>query len=108
MTDKIVVLCTCSSEEEALAIARQLVDKRLAACVNLVQPVRSIYRWQGKVEDAAEALLIIKSRRPLFEELSKAIAAAHSYQVPEIIALPIIDGASSYLDWVDAETRPAV
>ncbi len=106
MTDKIAILCTCSSDEEGLKIARLLVEKRLAACVNIIQPVRSIYRWQGKVEDAPEVLLVIKSRRPLFEELRKAIATAHSYQVPEIIALPIIDGAPSYLDWIDAETAP--
>jgi periplasmic divalent cation tolerance protein len=106
MTDKIVVLCTCASEDEALAIARQLVEKRLAACVNLVRGVRSIYRWQGNVEDSEEVLLVIKSRRPLFDALRKAVAAAHSYQVPEIIALPVIDGAPSYLDWIDAETSP--
>lgn len=101
MTDKIVVLSACGSEESAAALARSLVEQHLAACVNIVPGARSIYRWQGKVEDAAEWLLIIKSRRDLFDRLREAIARGHTYDVPEVIALPVVDGSESYLAWLD-------
>ena len=101
MTDKIVILCTCSSEEEAERIARALVEARVAACANIVPRVRSIYRWQGAVEEAAECLLIIKSSRALFPALRAALEQAHSYEVPEIVALPIVEGAPKYLHWLD-------
>jgi periplasmic divalent cation tolerance protein len=107
MTDKIVVLSTCGSPEEAERLARLLVDRRLAACVNIVTPVRSIYRWQGAVEDAAEWLLLIKTSRARFEELSETLRAAHSYEVPEILALPAVAGSHSYLDWIGRETSHA-
>lgn len=107
MTDKIVVLSTCSSREEAERVARQLVDRRVAACVNIVGGVRSVYRWQGKVEDSEEILLLIKSTRALFAELKEALAAAHSYEVPEVIALPVVDGSAAYLAWMDRELKPA-
>ena len=100
MTDKIVILSTCSTEEEAERLARGLLDARLAACINLVPRVRSFYRWKGQVEDAAECLLVIKSSRELFGALRSALAAAHSYEVPEIVALPILDGAPEYLNWL--------
>jgi periplasmic divalent cation tolerance protein len=103
MTDKIVVLSTCASAEEAEKIARHLVEKRLAACVTIVPEVRSIYRWKGVVEDASEWLLIVKSRRGLVERLSAEIASLHSYQVPEVVALPLVDGAPGYLNWLDRE-----
>jgi periplasmic divalent cation tolerance protein len=103
MTDKIVVLSTCASAEEAEKIARHLVENRLAACVSIVPQVRSIYRWKGVVEDASEWLLIIKSRRGLVERLSAGIASMHSYQVPEVVALPIVDGAPAYLSWLERE-----
>ncbi|HLJ45485.1 MAG TPA: divalent-cation tolerance protein CutA [Bryobacteraceae bacterium] len=103
MTDKIVVLSTCASEDEARRIAADLLNNHLAACVNLVPQVRSIYRWQGAIEDSPEILLIIKSSRPLFDRLRDAIARLHSYEVPEVIALPIVDGAASYLQWMDGE-----
>jgi len=103
MTDKIVVFSTCSDAEQAAEIARRLVDSRLAACVNIVSQVRSIYRWKGAVEDASEWLLIIKSRRGLLERLSAEIASLHSYQLPEVIAVPIIDGAPGYLSWLERE-----
>ena len=103
MTDKIVVLSTCDSEEAASALARTLVEQRLAACVNIVPGARSIYHWQGKLEDSAEWVLIIKSRRDLFERLREAIAKTHSYEVPEIIALPVVDGSEPYLAWLDRE-----
>jgi len=103
MTDKIVVISTCGSEEEAVRIAKHLVEARIAACVSLIPKIRSIYRWEGKVEDAAEWMLIIKSSRPRFEALQTALAAAHSYEVPEIIALPIVDGSPDYLAWLETE-----
>jgi periplasmic divalent cation tolerance protein len=80
-----------------------LIEKRLAACVNLLPPVRSIYHWKGAVEEGDETLMIIKSSRPLFERLRSEIARLHSYEVPEVIALPIVDGSEPYLDWMDRE-----
>ena len=105
MSESIVVLVTCGSEEEALKIARSLVEGRLAACVNLVSPVRSIYRWEGKIWDEKEWLLIIKTQKQRFEELEKMVKSLHSYSVPEIIGLPIAKGASSYLDWLVEMTK---
>jgi|SRR5579862_4120087 len=105
MTDKIVVLCTCGSAEEAEKIARAVVDLRLAACVNVLTGIRSFYRWQGAIEDSAELLLIIKSSRARFEALRAAIERLHSYEVPEIVALPIVDGAPNYLNWLDDEVQ---
>lgn len=100
MTDKIVVLSTCASEEEAERVARALVEARVAACVNVLPRGRSFYRWQGAIEDAAEHVLVIKSSRERFAELQAVLARAHSYEVPEIIALPIIDGSAEYLGWL--------
>ncbi len=102
MTDKVVVLVTCSSAEEAGRIARALVEERLAACVNISSPVRSVYRWQGKVSDAEEVLLVIKTARELFDPVRRAVERLHSYQVPEVICLPVIDGAPNYLNWIGA------
>lgn len=104
MTDKIIVLSTCDSAELAGKLARILVDNRLAACVNILPGVRSIYRWKGEIEDAGEWLLLIKSRRELFDRLRQEIEKEHSYTVPEIIALPIIAGSEDYLQWLAAET----
>jgi len=100
MTDKIVVLCTCATADEAERLARELVGARLAACVSIVPGLRSFYRWQGKLEDAAEHLLLIKSSRERFAELRAAIERLHSYDVPEVVALPIVDGAPNYLEWL--------
>jgi periplasmic divalent cation tolerance protein len=102
MTDKIVVLNTCGSEDEAERLARLLIERRLAACVSVVPRVRSVYRWNGAVESSDEWLLLIKSSRALFEQLREAIEGAHSYQVPELLALPVVDGAAPYLDWLQA------
>jgi periplasmic divalent cation tolerance protein len=103
MTDKIVVLSTCDSEEQAGRIARVLVEQRLAACVNILPGARSIYRWKGQIEDAAEWMLIIKSRRDLMDPLRAAIGKLHTYDVPELLALPVVDGSEGYLAWLDGE-----
>lgn len=107
MTDKIVVFCTCGSYEEAARLARMLVERRLAACVNIVPQVRSIFRWQGQIDDALESLLLIKTSHARFTELSEAIHRAHSSDVPEILALPAIAGSADYLAWIAKETDPA-
>ncbi len=105
-TDKLVVLSTCSSEEEARRIARHLVEARLAACVNIVAGALSVYRWQGAIEEAPEWMLIIKTSAALFERLRAEIQKVHSYQVPEVIALAVVAGSESYLEWLDAELGP--
>jgi periplasmic divalent cation tolerance protein len=106
MTDKIVVFSMCASAEEAEGIARALVEKRLAACVNVLAGARSIYRWQGAIEEASEWLLIIKSRRDLADELRAEIEKLHSYEVPEVLVLAVVDGAPGYLGWMERELRP--
>lgn len=106
MTDKVVVFVTCSSAEEAGRIARTLVGERLAACVNVSSPIRSVYRWQGKLKDDEEVLLVIKTTRELFDPLRRAVEKLHSYQVPEVICLPVIDGAPNYLNWIGASVAP--
>ena len=103
MTDKIVVLTTCGSAEEADKIARALVSKKLAACVNVLPAVRSVYRWKGEVQDAEETLLVIKSSRALFDEVRAEIEKLHSYEVAEVIAVPIVDGSEAYLEWMGRE-----
>lgn len=104
MTDKLVVLVTCGSAREARKIARALVEQRLAACGNLVPRVQSIYRWKGKVESAGETLLILKTSRGRFAALRRAVERLHSYDTPEIIALPIAAGARKYLAWLAEST----
>jgi len=103
MTDKIVVLTNCGSADEAAKIARALVEKKLAACVNVMPAGRSIYRWKGVIEDQQESLLVIKSSRALFNDLRVEIEKLHSYEVPEVIAVPIVDGSEGYLEWLDRE-----
>jgi len=103
MTDKIVVLTTCASDEEAARIARAVVEKRLAACVSVMPAVRSFYRWKGAIEDDQESLMVIKSSRALFDQLRVEIEKLHSYELPEVIAVPIVDGSEGYLEWLDRE-----
>jgi len=108
MTDKIVVLVTCGSLKEGRRIARALVEARLAACVNVLRtPVESIYRWKGNVEAAKEFLLIVKTSRARLAALETAVKRLHSYDVPEIIALPIEKGSRDYLAWLAESVRPA-
>ncbi len=105
MPEFIIVFATCGSEGEALKIANSLVEERLAACVNLISPVRSIYRWEGKIWDEKEWILIIKTQKERFGELERKVKSLHSYSVPEIIGLPIVEGASSYLEWLEEMTK---
>ena len=105
MSEAIIVLVTCGSEEEALKIANALVESRLAACVNLVAPIRSIYRWQERIWDEKEWLLVIKTQKDRFEDLEKKVKSLHSYSVPEIVSLPIVEGSSSYLNWITENTE---
>ncbi len=105
MSDPIVVFVTCGSEDEALKVANALVEARLAACVNLVAPIRSIYRWEGRIWDEKEWLLIIKTQEQRFEALEKKVKSLHSYSVPEIISFPIAEGSSAYLDWIKENTE---
>jgi periplasmic divalent cation tolerance protein len=105
MPDPIVVFVTCGSEEEALKIANALVEAHLAACVNLIAPIRSIYRWEGKIWDEKEWLLIIKTQKQRFEAVEKKVKSLHSYSVPEIISLPITEGSSAYLNWIKENTE---
>ena len=100
MTDKRIVLTTTSSRDEAGRIAQALVERRLAACVNLVGPITSVYRWQEKVEKAEEFLLIIKTNAESFPDVRDAIEDMHSYELPECISLAIEAGSAEYLDWI--------
>ena len=99
-TEGIIVLITASSGDEAVKIAATLVNEHLAACVNIVPEVRSLFFWEGKTQEACETLLVCKSRLPLIEELIVRVKELHSYTVPEIIALPIVAGSREYLTWV--------
>jgi len=105
MTDKIVILCTCASEAQADQLARTLVDERLAACVNVLPPIRSIYRWKDAVESAEEWLLLIKSSRQLFPQIRSTVERLHTYEVPELIAMSIVDGAPAYLAWLGGNLK---
>jgi periplasmic divalent cation tolerance protein len=107
MTDCLLVLVTAGSEAEAELIAKALVEEHLAACVNIVSPIRSIYRWEGKIADDREWLLVIKTQTQHFADLEEKIHALHSYQTPEVIALPIVHGADGYLRWLRQETTRA-
>jgi periplasmic divalent cation tolerance protein len=102
-----VILVTVSSPEEGDRIADALVGERLAACVNRLDGVTSVYRWKGAVERATESLLVIKTRRDLVDVLAARVRALHSYSVPEVVALPIVAGSPDYLRWISAETGPA-
>ena len=104
-TGKIVILVTTSSEQEAHKIADLLLSRRKAACVNIVPKVESSFWWQGKLDSAKESLLIIKTEASLLSEIVDLVRTAHSYEVPEIIALPIIGGNVDYLKWIGDEAR---
>ncbi len=105
MTDKRIVLTTAGSSDEARKIARELVERRLAACVNIVEEVQSIYRWEGKVENAREWLLVIKTTDAMFAAVRDTISELHSYDLPECLLLPVEDGSAAYLEWIGESVR---
>jgi periplasmic divalent cation tolerance protein len=102
-------LCTTGREQEARSIARQLVDERLAACVNIVGPIRSVYRWRDGIEDESEFLLLIKTRASLFTRVERRVIELHSYEVPELLAIAPSGGSAAYLGWLLESTasKPA-
>ena len=100
-TDRIIILITAGSEEEAHRIAASLVKGKKAACVNIVPRVDSLFWWEGKLDSARESLLLVKTKASLFPEIVELVKRTHSYEVPEIIALPIIAGTEDYLKWLD-------
>lgn len=105
MGGEVVVFSTCSSGEEAEKIAEALIKERRAACISAISSVRSIYWWKGKIEQAEEVLLIIKTKKTLMDEVIKLIKKNHSYTVPEIIAVPIVAGNPDYLKWLRSEVK---
>lgn len=106
MTDKRIVLTTTGSREEAQQIARALVEARLAACVNIAGPIESVFRWKGQVESASEYLLLVKTTAALFPRVRDAIRQAHSYELPECVALPVDEGSADYLKWMEESVTP--
>ncbi|HJQ84410.1 MAG TPA: divalent-cation tolerance protein CutA [Candidatus Binatia bacterium] len=103
--DFVVVLVTAGSADEAARIGRAVVEARLAACANVVGPIRSIYRWQGAVEDASEHLILLKARAADVAAVERCVRALHSYEVPEVLALPVHGGAAAYLTWLAESTN---
>jgi periplasmic divalent cation tolerance protein len=103
--DYIIVLVTTSSREEAEKIAKTLLEERLVACANIIGPIHSLFWWQGKIDTAQEHLILVKTRKDLFNKLSEKVKALHSYQVPEIIAIPIVEGLKDYLNWIDESLK---
>ena len=105
--DILLVFTTLPDADSAARIARQLVDARLAACVSVLAPCTSVYRWQGQTETATEVPLLIKTPRVRYADLEAALRAAHPYELPEIVAVPVSEGLPAYLAWVAGETAPA-
>ncbi len=107
MTDKVVIMVTAGSRRECRKIARRLIEEKLAACVNITQPIQSLFRWEGKIDNSKEFLMFIKTNRDLFPQIKAEISLIHSYHTPEIICLPVIDGSPNYLQWIGDSVRPA-
>ena len=105
MTDKMLVLTTCGSLEEARSIAHTLVERQLAACVNIIPQIESVYRWQGEVETATEWLLVIKTTAGAFDRLREALSELHPYDLPECVEISIEDGSAAYLEWIGSSVR---
>ncbi|SPE45113.1 Divalent-cation tolerance protein CutA [Candidatus Sulfotelmatobacter sp. SbA7] len=105
MTDKRLVLTTCGSLEEARSIAQTLVERQLAACVNIAPQIESVYRWQGEVETATEWLLVIKTTAEVFDRLRETLSELHTYELPECIAIAVEDGSAAYLEWIGQSVR---
>jgi periplasmic divalent cation tolerance protein len=104
-TDYVIVFVTTKDKAEAEKIAQALLQEKLIACANVISPVESCFHWLGKIDTAEECLIIMKSRASLFLEIERRVKALHSYEVPEVLALPIIAGSAGYLDWVDGVLR---
>jgi periplasmic divalent cation tolerance protein len=104
-TDFIIVLVTTKDKAEAEKISLALLEEKLIACANIVGPVASCFLWQGKIDRAEECLVVMKSRKNLFAQLTARVRALHSYEVPEVLALPIIEGSADYLAWIDGVLR---
>jgi periplasmic divalent cation tolerance protein len=107
-TDAIVVLTTVASDEEAVKLVRELLDRRLIACGTLFPGARSLYRWQGKVADEQEVVLLLKTRSARLDSLRTAFAELHPYKVPELLAIPVEGGLEKYLEWINSETTLAL
>jgi len=105
MTDFQIILCTCADREQAERIAHRLVELHLAACVNILPGVHSIYRWQGSIESAAEVLMLIKTRAAHSNEVQSTIASLHSYEIPEFLVLSVAGGSEAYLAWLNASLQ---
>ncbi|HOT96501.1 MAG TPA: divalent-cation tolerance protein CutA [bacterium] len=105
MESFLLVMTTCASREEAAALADKLLKVRLIACANIIPGVHSLFHWRGKIDQADEAILLVKCRKRVFKDLVEWIQTHHSYEVPEILALPVVDGAKEYLEWLEEETR---
>jgi periplasmic divalent cation tolerance protein len=104
LTDAVQVMTAVDSREAADRIARELLEARLAACVQVLGPVQSRYWWNGRIEEAEEWLCLAKTRLGLYPDVERAIIAAHPYETPEVLAIPVLDGSAAYLDWLTAET----
>ena len=102
MTHHQLVLCTCPDAETAERLAADLVERRLAACVNIVSGMTSVYRWQGKIETESEVLLLVKTRSDRYQEVEKALLERHPYELPEVVAVSLEQGLSGYLAWLDS------
>lgn len=105
-TDALIVLTNMPNKESATALARELVEKRLAACVNVLGEISSVYRWEGRVATESEVAVLIKTQEALYGRVEAAIVAVHPYELPEIVAVPVLRGLPAYLQWVVAETTP--
>ena len=102
----IIVVMTAPNKQEAVSIVRALLEERLIACANILDPVHSLFWWKGKIAEEKEVLVLMKSQKTLFGKLSERVTALHSYDVPEILALPIVEGSSSYIEWMRACFEP--
>ena len=105
-SDYIIILVTCKDKQEAEKITQTLLNEHLIACGNIVNPVTSFFHWSGKIDKAEECLIVMKSRLDLFSQVADRVRGLHSYEVPEILALPIVEGSEAYLDWMGVVLKP--
>ncbi len=106
MNDYVVIFVTTKDKEEAERISQLLLKERLIACANIISPVTSFFHWVGKTEKVEECLIVMKSRRDLFAQVTEHVKSAHSYDVPEVLAVPIVEGSKAYLDWMSVVLKP--